>query len=161
MQDQLDQISDAEKALFKNAVAGAIYLELKSHPRRFGELESTIGCSPNSLDKNLNKGRKVGVWEKCGKYYRLTENGDDLPEIISVHAKLQQDHELVYKGTTYKHMNVEGGSSTVIDRVSTDSDGFTFTEKYSEVIGSMTEQLDSKEDLLEWFNPALSNKTQN
>ena len=153
MQDQLDQISAAEKAVFKNALAGAIYLELKSRPRRFSELESIIACSTNSLSRNLRKGKEIGVWEDSGGHYRLTSTGEALPEIIAVHAKLQQDHEVVYKGTEYTHMDVTGGSSGVIDTEGSDGAVLFLTENYKQASDSETTAVESAAELLEWFNP--------
>ena len=155
MQDQLDQISAAERAVFKFEIAGAIYLKLKSQPRRYKELESTISCWSNSLDNNLKKGIEIGVWEKSGKHYCLTNKGKNLPDIIAVHAKLQQEHEIVYKGTKCTHANVEGGTSQVIAVERKENVAFTWSADYSEVIQSHTTKVDSVKGLFEWFNPKL------
>lgn len=155
MQDQLDQLSVAEKAVFKNALAGAIYLELMSRPRRFSELESLIGCSTNSLSRNLKKGKEIGVWENSGEHYRLTSKGEALPEVIAVHAKLQQEHEVVYKGTEYTHMDTTGGSSAVIDIKGSDGPVIFLTENYKEASNSETTEGKSAVELLEWFNPEM------
>lgn len=155
MRDQLDQISDAEKAVFKSAIAGAIYLKLKSHPRRFSELEDTIGSSPNSLTKNLNKGREIGVWEKSDGRYRLTSRGANLPELISVHAKLQQEHEIVYNGTRYNHIDVPNGESRVINGIGIGGSGFRLTEQYHKTRDLENTEIESAEELLAWFNPEI------
>lgn len=154
MQDQLEQISDAEEALFKSRLAGAIYLELKSRPHKFSELQSNIECSPNSLTTNLDKGKEVGVWEKSSDHYRLTSRGKELPEAIAIHAKLQQCVKVEYRGTTYHHADVPSGISHVTHETS--GTVFVFDKQFSDV--DLPEDTPA-EELLNWFNPAFSYTT--
>jgi DNA-binding HxlR family transcriptional regulator len=148
MQEQLEQISDAERAVFKNKIAGRIYLELKSRPRKFSELKLTIGCSSNSLTANLNKGRQIGVWEKSGDQYRLASRGKDLPDIIAVHAKLQYGATIEYRGQTLQHANARGGSSIVTDATN-GGIVFEFDERYSDV--EIPEGI-HREAVMTWFH---------
>lgn len=111
----LQSLSDAEKSLFRSEVATQIYIQLNRYPHTLTDLEKETGCSSGSIRDNLAKGTRVGVWKKDYPYYKLTDQGKELPEAVGTLGKIQQDYKINIDGKTYYHANQTSKYSTVYE----------------------------------------------